>query len=157
MGCINLRPFLGQMGSCDRHHTQTGWGWKRLPHFLLHQLTQSQLPRPVPSQGLSIFKNGSTTTSLGNLCQCLIPLKAKISLLVLTGFANFYFGPFTLFMILGPLPHVLHTEKSPASSFSLPSTEYLYTWIRPPHFQLPHPFLIWEMLWFSKDHYHKDP
>jgi len=85
--------------------------------------TYSQLPRTVSRWLLNISKEGDSTASLGNLCQCSVT--AKKCFLMFRG--NL------LCLSLCPLPLVLSlgaTEKSLALSSLHPPFRYLYTLLR---------------------------
>lgn len=86
---------------------------------------QSELPRAVPCQILSISNNGDSTTSLEDLHQSLtIPTVKEHFLMFWWSFVHFN---------LTPLPSVLSlatNEKSLAPTTSFPLIRYLCTWIR---------------------------
>ena len=88
------------------------------------RVTWIRLPRTMSRWILNISKSGHSTTSLRNLCQCLITLTVKKCFLV--------FRQNLPCFSLCPLPLVLSpdtTENSLAPS-SLPLLSYLYTLIR---------------------------
>ena len=89
--------------------------------------TYSRLPRTMSRRLLNLPKDGDSTTSLGNLCQCLVTLTAKKCLLM--------FRANLLCFSLCPLPLVLSlgtTEESLTPSSLHPPSRYLYTLMSSP-------------------------
>lgn len=82
MGCINLRPFGGKWGAVTGT-IQRITDWFRLKET---SSTFSAPPAHPESAAQASAQSGFgylqgwqyATTSSGNLCQCLVPLKAKI-------------------------------------------------------------------------------
>jgi len=106
-----------------------GWGWKASLEFNLSDLpysstaTYSQLSRQL----LSISKDGDTTTSLGNLHQCLVTLTIKKYFLVFRG-KLLCFSMFLLSLVL----FLGTTGKSLTLSYLHPHFRYLCILIRSP-------------------------
>lgn len=100
------------------HHAQTP---------SLSRATSSQLPRTVSRFLLSIFEDGDSTASLGELWQCLVNLKVgKVFSDVQTEPPVFYF------VLVASCPVTGHIWKVPGFTFFPPSWYLYFTYMRSP-------------------------
>ena len=98
---------------------------------LWRSLCPSQLPRTASRWPLNISEDGDSTTSLGNLCQCLITLTGKKCFLMFRGnLLCFCLCPLLLVMSLGT------TGRSLALSAMYPPFRYI-CWDPPWAFSSP--------------------